>query len=640
MYNYYFNIAALFVYAFTILCIFLKKGVKKSQNKMFLAIIIVALLASAFDVMSPIANDNSSVYSVGFRDTFNYLFLILHNATPFMFFTYIWLVAGETLKKTKWTYWLFCLPYLIVVILLLLNISFRWCFYYDESGTYSHGKVMTLVYVIAYAYIILSLGVVMLNWKTMDKKKKIAILIFIIMSLASVVFQMLNKKILIELFIESLTLLGFLFTIEDAADLVNPALGVYNRHAFLTDMSFYLTSHPAFSLIGIKFQDFTYYTKTLGIKYTAKLNKQIASFLSELGGAENTYHCGNGVFAIYIPQGDKKKTSDFIDKITARANEGFSYLGFTIKIFPELVLVRAPEDVSSLEDLIVVVDAPYQAPQQPNHLLTKVKFQDYAHKIALEKAIERGIAEKRFYVCYQPIWWQKDGRIHSAEALCRLIDPELGPVQPDEFIPAAAADGKILYLGEFILRESCRFFKEEKLQEKGIEFLEVNLSVVQCMHPGVAKELFKAVKEEGVEPSSICFEITESAAINSKTLMEETLSELKSYGFRFALDDYGTGYSNFSYMLNMPFDIIKIDKSILWAGKDNPAAEVALAASIGMLKKMGYTALCEGAETSEQVEVLVKNGIDCIQGFFFSKPIKGEEMLDLLAKTPEDGLKY
>jgi hypothetical protein len=101
MYNYYFDIAAIFVYAFTIFCIFLKKGLKKKQNKIFLSVVVGALLASVFDIVSAISNDHPDVYSVGFRDTFNYLFLIFHNATPFMFFTYIWVLAGLDKGKDR-----------------------------------------------------------------------------------------------------------------------------------------------------------------------------------------------------------------------------------------------------------------------------------------------------------------------------------------------------------------------------------------------------------------------------------------------------------------------------------------------------------------------------------------------------------
>src|SRR5574344_958968 len=172
MYNYYFNISAIFVYSFTIPCIFMRKGIKKSQNKMFLAIIIGALLASVFDVVSAIANDHPETYSVGVRDTFNYLFLIIHNATPFMFFSYIWILSGQDLTKNNKRFYFYCIPYAAVFLILLLNIPFRWCFYYDVNGVYTHGSMMASVYVIAYFYVIFSLAMVIVHWKNLEMRKK------------------------------------------------------------------------------------------------------------------------------------------------------------------------------------------------------------------------------------------------------------------------------------------------------------------------------------------------------------------------------------------------------------------------------------------------------------------------------------
>jgi EAL domain-containing protein (putative c-di-GMP-specific phosphodiesterase class I)/GGDEF domain-containing protein len=513
---------------------------------------------------------------------------------------------------------------------LLLNIPFRWCFYYDQEGAYTHGKMMASIYIIAYAFVLLSLVTIALHWKSIDESKKIGIFIFVAMSLASVTFQMFFKKILIELFIEALTLLGFLFTIEDYSELMNASMGIYNRRAFMSDTSALFTQKVPFSVLCVKFVDFTYYTKTLGIQCTDKLNRNIAQYLNSLVPGNKAYHCGNGVFAIVFLETDANYLPPAVISINKKAKEGYMYHNISIRLTPEIMLVESGEEATGLEDLLVIVDAPYQAPNG-EELIRPVKRHNLERKIALEKAISNGLEKNGFWVTYQPIWNREGNGFYCAEALCRLTDPELGIIPPDEFIPLAESNGRIIEIGAFVLDQTCKFFKRAKLGEKGFNFIEVNLSVVQCMHKGVAEELYQIVKNNGVDPSCICFEITESAAINSPEAMKETLLALKAYGFKFALDDYGTGYSNFSYIFHMPFDIIKIDKSMLWEIKDNPAAGIALESTIGMMKKMGFKALCEGAETLEQVNLLNNDGIDLIQGYFFAGALKEEELVSFLS---------
>jgi EAL domain-containing protein (putative c-di-GMP-specific phosphodiesterase class I)/GGDEF domain-containing protein len=603
---------------------------------MYLAIIVVALLATVFDIVSSIAIDHPSLYSVAFRDTFNYLFLLTHNATPFMVFGYIWILGKQDLKKNKWLFSLFSLPYLLIIVILVLNNSLRWCFYYDENGVYTHGVMMTPLYVAAYIYIVLSLVLIILHWKTIASEKRTAGLIFIVMSLASVIFQMNNPKLLVELFIESLTLLGFLLTIEDSSDLTNASLGIYNRHGFKTDTRALFAAKANFAVLSVKFKDFSFLTKTLGVMTTDQINKDIASHLDKLLKNHRAYHIGNNDYALLFCDTDLELVPKVIKEVQEIAQAEYNYHNVTLKFNPELTLIRVPEDVRTLEDLLVVSDAPYHVPSSPSSL-TPVKLMDYERRIAVETAIDQGLKEHSFSLAFQPIWHKEGRKYATGEALCRLEDKTLGKISPDEFIPIAENTGAIIDIGAFVLNETCRFYKDNHLQEQGVKFIEVNLSVVQCMHKGMAKELYDIVKKNGLTTDNICFEITESAAINSMEMMDHTIQELKAYGFRFALDDYGTGYSNFSYLLHMPFSIIKLDKSLLWSAKDNQVAKVALESTIHMMKQMGLVALCEGAETKEQVELLEKYGIDEIQGHYFSKALSPEDYLKLIAK--ENGLK-
>ena len=250
--------------------------------------------------------------------------------------------------------------------------------------------------------------------------------------------------------------------------------------------------------------------------------------------------------------------------------------------------------------------------------------------------IDKALKNKSFQVYDQPIWDYHTGKVRSAEALCRLIDDEFGFIAPDEFIPIAEQNGTVLEIGRFVFEEVCRFYKEGRLQDLGINYIEVNLSVVQCVSRNIKESFDEILKKYSLDSNCINLEITESATADNHKVLIDTIGKLSESGFSFSLDDYGTGYSNIAYMYEMPFSIIKIDKSILWKamhpenGEGLDGAIIYLENTIRMLKNMNYYVLVEGVETLEQKMLLERLGCDYFQGFYFSKPVQKQVFADYL----------
>ena len=196
----------------------------------------------------------------------------------------------------------------------------------------------------------------------------------------------------------------------------------------------------------------------------------------------------------------------------------------------------------------------------------------------------------------------------------------------------------IVDIGAFVFDEVCNFYKKNKLLELGINYIEINLSVVQCMNSRIVDAFDKVLKKHGLDAKHINLEITESAASDSRRTLMETVNALRDRGFSFSLDDYGTGYSNISYMYDMPFSIIKLDKTILWSalhpqnGMGDKNAMIFLENTVKMMKEMKYKLIAEGIETAEQRDLLKRLKCDYFQGFYFSKPVPGDSFLDMLRK--------
>jgi EAL domain-containing protein (putative c-di-GMP-specific phosphodiesterase class I) len=208
----------------------------------------------------------------------------------------------------------------------------------------------------------------------------------------------------------------------------------------------------------------------------------------------------------------------------------------------------------------------------------------------------------------------------------------MGYISPEEFVPIAERHGLIIEMGAFVFREVCRFYVQERLWERGIEYVDVNLSVVQCMQDDLHEQLIRVMDEYQLPYHCVNLEITETAAVLSTESLRNNMNCLMEKGVNFSLDDYGTGFSNTASIIEYPFHTIKLDKSMLWSATDSEKAMCALRYMIAMIKSMHMELVCEGVETLEQAEMLEHMGCDYFQGYYYSKPVNGERFLDELAK--------
>ena len=190
----------------------------------------------------------------------------------------------------------------------------------------------------------------------------------------------------------------------------------------------------------------------------------------------------------------------------------------------------------------------------------------------------------------------------------------------------------ILEIGEYVFTQVCDFMAEEKLWEKGIEYIDVNLSVVQCMQEKLHERLIEIMDKYNLKYTYINLEITETAAIMSSETLQWNMERLMEKGIKFSLDDYGTGFSNTTNLINYKFHTIKIDKSMVWAAMEDEKAMCALKHTIAMVKDMDMELVAEGVENQEQANELARLGCDFFQGFHYSRPVPENDFCEKLLK--------
>lgn len=624
--------SALIVSLLSVVLLILEKGLRDKHNRIFLVFSFTMLLSEAAEVYTIGALNQTIDLS---RDQYliaNGAYYFTHILSVILFFAYSVTITGldMNVKKRRILFSLAIVPGLIAFTLVSVTAftRYRLIFNVDKDMNYYREPLVIVVYICAALYLIYTLFIIYSYRNIIPLRKIRGLLMFILLLIVGSIIQFFVPNVYPELFYESVGGLALLFSIEDFDENKNGITQVNNRKAFLADNLVIIENKVQCGIISVKLNNIRTFSSSLGVFVTNAILRNVASWLSSAVPEGKIYDCDDGVFAVVIRKNDLQHLDKIEKKITEEFSEDWDFMGLSIYFNTQICVINMPEDVDSIDALTNIIGVDHM--KQSKGTITVLKGEDLLfskRESQVQRAVSEAVRNKTFEAYFQPIYDTQTGKIHSAEALVRMNDPEMGFVSPEEFIPISEKDGDVNEIGEFMFREACRALKEYHLEEMGVEFIEVNLSPVQCMQKGFAEKLLSILDEYELKPSQINLEITETAAVSTPDLFIETLKRLHRYGFRFSLDDYGTGFSNISYIMDYEFSIIKIDKSILWNSENDEEVEAILRHSLGMIKEMGLKIVTEGVETVNQLKYLKQNGCDYCQGYYFSKPVPLNEFV-------------
>ncbi len=351
----------------------------------------------------------------------------------------------------------------------------------------------------------------------------------------------------------------------------------------------------------------------------------VGAFLARLGGDE---------FAMLIPKSVSVEDMDALAKNILRAVSGtFEIDGEQITIGISIGLALAPRHGTRPDQILRNVDlALYRAKEngRSGYKIFESGMDSQAReRRALEFDLRSAVQNNEMELFYQPLMGAESNKPVGFEALIRWNHPIRGQIAPVEFIPIAEGNGLIKEIGDWVLRQACR----EAATWPDNLTVAVNLSAQQFDRDRIVDVVVSALSESGLAPNRLELEITESLLIDRPDEVLSTLMRLKDLGVSIAMDDFGTGYSSLAYLLKFPFDKIKIDKSFISA-IDTDKAACDVLRTIGSLgKTLNIRITAEGVETEEQVDFLRAIACDQLQGYFFAKPLKQEDISAFLMKT-------
>ncbi len=492
---------------------------------------------------------------------------------------------------------------------------------------YTAGPAVMVTYFFTGMFILVNIVFTLAKRKQANYRRSQVILSWLALWFAAAVVQFFNNELLLVGYAGALGVLVIFFRLENPEYLADAVTGLFNQDGLLLYARKLYNEKKPFSLMSIWWN--------LGISQAdegAREQAVMAAFARRLPKLDNTRVFKMADDEVWMIFEDMEHVEDTVEKVRSFVEYGRRELGgmaqAAFTYMPDAAMVGDYQEMVHLMR--------YARWKSSDHSATNFKEVDFdfveqmRKEKSMEQMLDEAMKEDRIEVFYQPIFSTRAKKFVSAEALVRMRDRDGNLVPPGAFIAVAEANGKILQLGEIVFEKVCRFFTKEQLEQYGLHYIEVNLSVVQCGYPGLADDYIGIMEKHQINPRYINLEITESASMAAKKTLLENMRRLMEYGVCFSLDDFGTGQSNLNYIVDMPVDIVKFDREMSQAFFQDEKAKYVMNAAMQMIHGMKLKIVSEGIETEEQYLAMEELSIDYIQGYYFSKPLPEAAFLAFL----------
>ena len=648
----YLDIAAIVVYAAILTSLIFRRMYRGRENRAFVQYVAILLFTTIADIFR-------AVPGIGpFKDAalFGEICCTIYTAlSVFHYAFYIYMVGRMTgsfrrIMTSPVMAIVYMLPLQAEVIFLAVNKFNNILFYYDmnEAGEvlYHRGNFSWVNILTGYYYVLFAFALIVFCYAkgTLEKVKFAALLTVFPLNIISFNIQSSHPELLVQMFGYAITTLILSFFVISPEEYLDMETGAKSYTAFRRTLkNVYLSGDDAFVVFG-KLQNVTSIRAALGNEMYMSLLHDIAdNFYLVLKGIRgedvNLYYLKNGLFA-YVIRGhySVKDIEDTVERMIPLLQDLFVVDGIRLKLDFSVCGVMIPNEIGNERQLV-------RLSETFDHAVPVNKYvrysemapeKDFIVKNNIDRIISDAIRNNKFEMYYQPIYSTREKKFTSAEALIRLKDEQLGFISPGLFIPAAEKSGSILQIGEFVIRDVCRFLAEGDAENSGIRFVEVNLSVVQCMQANMADKIKEILDEYKIDPSRINFEITETASDYLADAVLRTMKDISTNGNNFSLDDYGSGYSNLGRVMSFPYRIIKLDKSLVDGLDDTRSYEI-MRQTISLLKSLGAEIVVEGVEDKDKAEWFSEMGCEYIQGFYYARPMPEIDFISFVKRSLREG---
>lgn len=635
-----FDICALIILAILVASVITRRLYLGRSNRLFVLLLGFIIVSTITDLMAGMYGTviEISGYDTVNRALINYIYFVTRNITPLIYVLYVisyagvWHIYVRNVKKLV----ALIFPSCVSVLLIITNPFTRLIFYFDKAFNYCRGRGSVILYVIAIGYIIGSWVIMVRYRRLLTRDKLFALMSQLPVSIITVLLQFFFPSLLIEMFGSAIVVLIISSILQRGEEMLDPLSGVQSYNASLDALRKSFQTGRSFKVIYICILNNSTIRTYLGMDRYNLMLKEVGEKITRSCNIyklrADVYYLQNGTFAAVTGETDMEVISTAASSVVDNLLRPFEVQHFKTELECRSCVVRCPEDIDGYEGIVNFEGTLRQVIDQDKKsvmLSEVINSEDFKLKSELDDVIADAIEHKKFQMYYQPIYSAKKMKFVSAEALIRLIDDKYGFVSPGLFIPAAEASGAIHQIGDYVLDAVCKFMASNDLKKMGLESVEINLSVAQCVESDLVYKVMNTIDKYELDVSRINLEITETAADFDPTMVDRNVNRLSEKGIKFSLDDYGTGYSNIKRVTSLPIDLVKLDKSFV-DEMDDPQMWIVIKNTVNMLHEMKKDILVEGVEEEKTLNRFLNLGCEYIQGYYFSRPLPEKEFIEFM----------
>lgn len=630
--NYYLELASLvFLVAITI-AYFSRKKFPVVTSVLFSIGLITLVVNLSLNITFCQMLDHSDTVPLGWIECIAELYFASLVFLSYLLYLYVLYASGRSIGRHK-VYIMTFIPTFVGMTLFFTNCIHHWCFGFvpnTESGLFDFnpGPAFILLYVINWGMNFMAAVAYTIHFRKVLPKQLLRVLIIlgtIVLSCAAV--QTIQPRYLLSGIGFTLCVMFAVVTVCDPDVKVDRISKAFNNEAFIDYINSQVFERQRKYYIIFDIESFGMFNEKFGLVAGDELLATIRRFVESVNKKTFIFKTQSSRFVLMCK--DKEEQEIMIGAIKERFARPFNIKDRNVKITLDLFYFKNDSAFRNsdmyndfLNRTLATINFKDNNYVELDHDFLERINRDRKIKEILEECLKTG---NGLYMVYQPIYDTNKKCFNHFEALIRLANEELGYIGPAEFIPIAENFGLANDIDFFVLNETCAFLQ----RNPQIDVLEINISCAEFFN-NPSERFIKTIKEYQIDPSKICLEITETIAVKYPAKTQEFMRDLGQYGIKFAMDDFGSGYSNMARFITLPFSVAKLDKTLLNSSLN---VEVFFDAAISLFKSLHIPIVVEGVETKEQLEIAKKKEIEYVQGFYFSKPLKEEDLLEFLKEA-------
>jgi len=599
-------------------------------NRTFVQLLAMESMGLFFDLVSSILQANFSSVPMAVHYLVNILYYSLFAARIFLFYLFTVNLLQVDIFSRPASILVHSFIFIITEISILLSVR-TGAVFYIENETYLLGKDYNILYGCFLFYVALSFLLLLLNVDRLKRYQTVSVIAYnTVLLIGNIVHFIVPQYLVMNTF--CLMALIIIYLTFENPDLFSSDRGPsFNARAFRFSLD-EVDATKDYRILGFVLRNYADEREIYGYNQMDQGITLISQYLDRLCPNQTIFYLRNGCLTIL---GDH--TMDW-EKIQNEINTRFQmpWSANEADLFLNIIFARISSESGDTDSetiinrLITAFNEGSRRIGTMESLIDLDKIHEVDHQKDVKRALDIAIENDAVEIFLQPLIECASGRMTGAEVLARIRNEEGRIIPPGVFIEIAEQNGQINRLGSQVFEKACRFISEGKLDQCGLKWLNVNLSPIQCMKKDLAIQFRTVLDRYHVSPDQIHLEITEASMIDL-TILEKQIQSLRSSGFQFALDDYGTGYSNLTRVKHYPFINIKLDMEVVWDYYRE--RDTLLPALVQAFKNLNLTITAEGIETREMGEALAAIGCDYLQGYYFSMPLPTDEFVKKYSKA-------